>query len=383
MPSRVEPTSRRTGARPWRRRGRALAGLALALSVAAAGSLPGAASAATTWSRNLFTSGALVFQDPYYTACTAAAVMTMLNTIAHRGTGGQGFSWTPSRVKSGVDDDRDMVSILAFERANDTLRASSAGSDAHGWRNALNQFGWGPEAMTDPAKRVYDDRAYATLGGALRAAVRAIARREMPVGILAWAGGHAQVMTGYVVTGDDPRVSSDFTVTHVYLSDPLRKSDLVNRRLSVRQLREGALTYRFQRYRESDSPYDDRLTAGVIASAVHPDRGASEWYRRWVVILPIRSGLPTPDPDPDPTPTPEPTPTPDATPDLNPTPTPEPTPEAAAPEPAPTPTPTPTPASASTPTPTATPVDEPAVPPEPTVASEPEPTPAAEPSVTP
>ncbi len=34
-----------------------------------------------------------------------------------------------------------MTSILAFERSHDTLRSTSAGSDAHGWRNALNYYG--------------------------------------------------------------------------------------------------------------------------------------------------------------------------------------------------------------------------------------------------
>ena len=42
--------------------------------------------------------------------------------------------------------------------------------------------------------------------------------------MLGWAGGHAQVIHGYVVTGEDPRISSDFTVQWVYLSDPLRSS---------------------------------------------------------------------------------------------------------------------------------------------------------------
>ena len=93
-----------------------------------------------------------------------------------------------------------MTSILAFERANDTLRPGGLGSDAHGWRNALNAYGWGQDALTDPARMVFEDRGYRTFSGAVRAAVKAIARRGMPVGILGWAGGHAQVMTGYVVT---------------------------------------------------------------------------------------------------------------------------------------------------------------------------------------
>ena len=97
-------------------------------------------------------SSAFLYQDPYYTACTAASTMFMLNTIAYRDTGGNGFAWTPYRVKSNKADTadyRDMTSILAFARRNDTLRSTSAGSDPHGWRNALNHYGWGRDAMTD------------------------------------------------------------------------------------------------------------------------------------------------------------------------------------------------------------------------------------------
>ena len=180
--------------------------------------------AATTWSRNLYVASGFVYQDPYFTACTAASAMSMLNTIALRGTGGAGFGWTPYRVRNNTDpaDLRDMTSILVFERANDTLRAVSAGSDAHGWRNALNFYGWGPTAMTDPARMVYEDRAYGSFGSAVKAAVKAIARYGMPVGMLGWAGGHAQVITGYVVAGANPAVSDAFSVQYVYLSDPLR-----------------------------------------------------------------------------------------------------------------------------------------------------------------
>ena len=178
----------------------------IALLVAYVLVVPGAASATTTWTRNLYVDKGFLHQDPYYTACTSAAAMFMLNTVAYRRTGGAGFVWTPTRIKR--DDDpankRDMVSILSFSRANDTLEAGARGTDPHGWRNALNAYGWGRDAMTDPAKRVYDDRAYRSFDGAVRAAVKAIARRSMPVGILGWAGGHAQVITGYVVTGADP-----------------------------------------------------------------------------------------------------------------------------------------------------------------------------------
>ncbi len=136
--------------------------------------------------------------------------------------------------------------------------------------------------MTDPARMVYQDRAYRGFKGAVKAAVRAIARFGMPVGILGWAGGHAQVMTGYVVTGQNPAVSNDFVVRYVYLSDPLRKSAVVNKRISYENLHAGPLKYRFQAYREVDSPYDDPYTPEAIRSSVRPTTAPSEWYRRWV-----------------------------------------------------------------------------------------------------
>ena len=99
------------------------------------------------------------------TACTAATTMGMLNFTARRGSGGPDFRWTPYRVQNNTaspTDYRDMTSILYYERTWDTLAPTSAGSDAHGWRNALNYYGWGVDARKDPARRVYDDRPFAT-----------------------------------------------------------------------------------------------------------------------------------------------------------------------------------------------------------------------------
>ena len=61
--------------------------------------------------------------------------------------------------------------------------------------------------MTDPARMVYKDLAYRSFTGAIKAAVKAIARFGMPVGVLGSAGGHPQILTGYVVAGEDPAVS--------------------------------------------------------------------------------------------------------------------------------------------------------------------------------
>jgi hypothetical protein len=362
---------------PRRRVASLLATPLLAALVALVAVVPAPASGATTWSRNLWVSSAFLYQDPYYTACTAAAAMFMLNTIAYRDTGGNGFAWTPYRVKSNkadTTDRRDMTSILAYARRTDTLRSSSAGSDPHGWRNALNRYGWGSGVVADAARRPYDDRAYSTFSGAIKAAVRAVARLGMPVGVLGWAGGHAQVIHGYVVTGEDPRVSSDFTVQWVYISDPLKSSGVANRKTSYGALLGGSLKYRFQRYRESDSPYDDPHTSGTIRSSVKPSVASSEWYGKYVLILPLRQGLPDEPPPPDPTPTPDPTPSADPSPDASPEATPEaevavtPAGETSTPAPAPTAspaataTPDPTTAPTATPAPDVSPTETPADP---------------------
>jgi hypothetical protein len=308
--------------------------LALAIGFAAlfAQSASGPASAATTWTRNLYDWRTFVYQDPYGSACTAASTMMMLNVIAYRHAGGDAFRWTPYRVKNNKTnpaDHRDMTSILAMERGHDTLALLGSGSDAHGWGNALNYYGWGLAAMTDPTKSIYDDLEFSSYDAAVHAAVRAIARFDMPVGIVGWAGRHAQVMTGYVVDGEDPAVSDTFTVRYVYLSDPLYADHIVNLKVTNSSFRAGMLRLRFQAYRETDSPYDDVYTPGFKRSSVSPTRGPSEWYHRWVILAPIRAEMPVvaplPSPTPSPTAAPTPTPDPNPTPAAQPTPTPDPT----------------------------------------------------------
>jgi hypothetical protein len=299
---------------------------ALAIGLLAVLGSIGPVRAASIWTQNLYVSRAFLYQDPYGTACIAASTMIMLNTMAYRGTGGDGFRWTPTRTKNDPNRSniRDLSSIQYFARTHDTLNPLGAGSDPHGWRNALNYYGWGNAAMTSTANMVYDDRPFTTFDAALREAVKAIARFGKPVGIVSWAGRHAQVMTGYVAEGENPATSDAFVVRAVYLSDPLRSSGYVNIRISTAQFRSGNLHYRFQAYRQMDSRYDDVYTAGWKRSAVSPVTGPSEWYRRWVIVAPIRAGLPTATPPPSPTPSPTPTPTEPPTPTDAPTPSPTP-----------------------------------------------------------
>lgn len=214
-------------------------------------------------------------------ACTSASTLDMLNFIALKGTGGPAFRWTVSLSAAKVD------SILAWERVNDTLQGGT-GSDPHGWRNALNYYGWGAEAMKY-RQRVYDDRSYDSYAGAVKDAVRALIRARKPVGILAWRGRHAQMMTGYYGLQGDPfkkradgTWANEFTVGGFYISDPLRSDDIVNLAVSYDGFRTTSnLKLRFQRYYETDSPYDDPYTPGT-----KPSR--DEWYGFYVLIVPVR-----------------------------------------------------------------------------------------------
>jgi hypothetical protein len=230
---------------------------------------------------NLYVARGFAFQDPNMAACTAAAARSMLNFIALRQTGGDGFAWSVTNWNSVRDR------ILAWERAHDTLPGGT-GSDPHGWRNALNYFGWGEGAL-DAGYRVYDDRAYGTYENAVRDAIRQLVRTKKPVGLLAWRGGHAQMMTGYYGLHGNPfardstgKYLNAFTVTGFYITDPLRKSGIVNRGVRWSTLKSSIdYTIRFQRYYERDSTQDDPYTPGFI-----PAR--DEWYKKFVLILPFR-----------------------------------------------------------------------------------------------
>jgi hypothetical protein len=177
--------------------------------------------------------------------------------------------------------------ILAWERHRDTL-PGGYGSDPHGWRNALNYYGWGAGALY-AGSRVYDDFAYSSYDLAMKSAVRALIATRKPVGLLGWRGSHAQMITGFYGLSGDPfakdaggRYTNAFTVAGFYLTDPLRATKTVNRALSYRILAQTtSYRLRFQRFYENDSRFDDPYTPGVR-------QARREWYGRFVLVLPIR-----------------------------------------------------------------------------------------------
>lgn len=233
-------------------------------------------------SLNLFRSGGFRFQDPNYTACTAASVVDMLNFIRLTNSGNAGFAWRLGRSSAIV------ASILWWERGHDTMRSASRGSDPHGWRNALNYFGWGPSALL-VGRRVYEDVAFGSYEAAIKTAVRQLVLTRKPVGMLGWRGAHAQMITGYYGLRGDPfaknasgQYTNTFAVDGVYITDPMISARLVNRAVGYYTLAH-TRNYEllFQRYRQADSPYDDRYTPGTKS-------GKAEWYGRWVLIVPVR-----------------------------------------------------------------------------------------------
>ncbi len=230
---------------------------------------PGRASHA----RNLYDETLVRDQNPDKTACTAASTLIMLNFIAAARSGGREFRWDATTAKESQD------AILGWERSHDTLLEDLPGSDAHGWRNALNFYGWND--FKSSATFHYQDFAYSSYEAAVRAAVMSMARYDKPVAILGWAGAHAQILNGYEVYGLDPATSSDFSVTALYLTDPLAKNHLRNARLTNEDFRNGDRKFRFRAYSQTDSPYDDAYTAGRVASD-------SEWAGRFVIVAPVR-----------------------------------------------------------------------------------------------
>jgi hypothetical protein len=230
---------------------------------------------------NLYRSSGFRYQDTNYYACTATSAMDMLNFIAIAGQGGSGFRWTKDLTASRRD------AILAWERTHDTL-AGGNGSDPHGWRNALNYYGWGGAALWADS-RLYEDYSFSAYERAVKMAVRQMIRYHKPVGIAAWQGRHAQMLTGYDGLVGDPfardaagKYTNAFSIAAVYLTDPLLADASVNRRIGYTALASTTNTrLRFQPYYETDSPYDDPYTSGWV-------RARDEWYGRWVIVAPVR-----------------------------------------------------------------------------------------------
>lgn len=254
--------------------GAAPARAASPVTEAAAAAFP---DAAQTWTMNLYRDGSVRWQNPDWRACTAAATMSMLNLIAYA-------SPEVLPVRPGAATHTDIVwqvdtsfarqeDILEFERKHMTSGIWIDGTDPHGWRNALNWYGWG---SLDAG--VYEDASYPNFENAAHAVVTSLARTHKPVGILAWSGSHAQFVTGYEVTGGDPRVSDNFTIDAIYLTDPWRPDEIRNVRVPISTWKSGPGYIRFAPYWQKDYTTVDPIDGKV---------GSVEWRGKYVIEQPV------------------------------------------------------------------------------------------------
>ncbi len=240
---------------------------------------PSPKAASGTWTLDVYDARAVRWQNPDLDACTAASALIMLNMADY---------W-PDYLPLGALDPvpsppRDwkpdvtyarQESILAYQRATGTMSLSWPGADAHGWRNSLNYYGWGSIKAG-----VYADQAFTSFDAAVRATVTAIALYRKPVGILSMAGNHAQIVTGYKVTGGDPRTgTTSFTVVGVYLTDPLQSHGYRDYYAPLATLKSGGKTIRFTPYEMTNSPKVDPIDG---------QQGNAEWDGKWVTVAPVR-----------------------------------------------------------------------------------------------
>ncbi len=251
------------------------AGPALAEPPATEADAPGYATPVTAWSFNLYEPSVVRFQDPDWRACAAAATLSMLNTIAF-GSSEDQFLPRGDRVlrttfRWQIDTSFATQSkILGYSRANMTMGWDSPGTDPHGWRNGLNYFGWGSINAG-----IYRDSVYSTFDAAARAVVISLARYKRPVGILGWAGSHAQYITGYTVQGEDPRVSDDWTLHGVFLTDPLQADQMRNEFVTYNDWKYGSPYRRFSPYWHKESWIRDPIDGAI---------GGREWWGKFVII---------------------------------------------------------------------------------------------------
>jgi hypothetical protein len=229
------------------------------------------------WRLDLYNARSVRWQNPDITACTAASALMMLNMatywtdytpVAGAPVPRRPQGWKPNVTLAGQN------AMLAYQRANGTMLLSWPGADAHGWRTSLNYFGFGSVDAN-----VYHDAAYDSFQKAAMATVRAIAIYRKPVGILASAGNHAQIVTGYRVMGDDPRTgSTNFTIIGVYVTDPLYSHGYRDAYASLATWQSGNKKIKFTTYQMTNSPYVDKIDG---------QQGNAEWDGKWTIVVPV------------------------------------------------------------------------------------------------
>jgi hypothetical protein len=178
-----------------------------------------AALSAWDGSIDLYRSGVFTTQKTWRW-CTAADVQIIRNVVRHQS-----------------DHSRDAQQrYYRYMRNHNRYPIPAAdGVDPAGWTAGLRHY-------VDDRYRLVRSGSFSS---ALRSAVTALRRTNLPVGLLVARGNHAWVLVGFTATAD-PAVTSDFTVTSVRVVGPLwglqsrtYGYDMrPNRRLSRSQLRD-------------------------------------------------------------------------------------------------------------------------------------------------
>jgi len=153
--------------------------------------------AAGPFTMNLYREGVFVHEhDKEW--CVAAAALGMLNVI-----------------RLGEEGRTPDVSAAAQRALMSRIEALTTWEDSH--NGGTGPGGWA--ALLTEEGYPYEVRAYPSRLAAMRAAASALRATGRPVGILAWAGVHSWVMTGFEATAD-PAAARMFTVTTAFVLDP-------------------------------------------------------------------------------------------------------------------------------------------------------------------
>jgi hypothetical protein len=218
-----------------------VAGLVLALALVA-GLSPADADAATPYKLDVYFGSGYERQIDNRT-CTAASTAMMLNFIAGRDLG------------------LSQMGILRYEQQRDALNdEKQRGSDPLGWSRALTYY-----SSHTGTSFTYNWEAHASEAAALKRAARQIAVTRKPVGLAIMNGRHAVVMTGFEASRDP--LLGDFTLTHVWLSDPIGSSHT--------------------RYTAAGSPLNRYLELDATAAY------DAAWYGKFVIVAP-QGAMPVP-----------------------------------------------------------------------------------------
>lgn len=155
------------------------------------------------------------------------------------------------------------IAAVALPLSTDTI---GGGEGPAGWAAGLMQLGAGR----------YEVRVYATRAAALRDGIVALRLTGRPVGILAWWGAHAWVLTGFEADAD-PAFFGDFTVAGYRIVDPWypRISTIWGRSQEPDALHTPAdMVRNMPAWKRPEGHYPDRDGKWVMVVPVAPDGAA-------------------------------------------------------------------------------------------------------------